>query len=651
MLSRRSFLAATLGILLQPQSSFAKRAPEVKHLGPHTLSRQEWPPAIAPDFVSIVDKGYALLSDQSGRLAIVDFKREEGPQVIGELVGIGKRIVDLVTTQNRAYAIVYQETGTESQYYLAVISITPAHDPSVLARVPLNYFSEPTCIAANQDAVAVGGVALGGENQVLVYNLSSRRRADEPTTAIATLSFELPITKIDLQERQLVVLQPGATTVLDLYGMQNVRNPEKIGKLRLDGNFNVMSRTKDLVALAGQANDRKMVAELIAIKPTPHVVSKVVVPVTEILDLSAQRGQLLILANEINRQAVVPVTYDKEFKMTVAQPVLLQAGTHGAATKARIVAREKDAYVASDWGGVQVLNISRNAWQYLYSHTIPRLPAAGVALYGDRAVITGADIKVYNIAEPHHPSLLSSTELGAVVRSVATAGDRILILTRDTLSLRPLDKPGEVLSVGRVTGQALAYDDAEKRAYVLSAKEKTTTVFPLNVQATLQLQPAVELPGAFQHASAFQGRLLLQGLNTLALCDVAAANGISASRTFPNFAIRDIELLGERAIITVVDANSKGFLLVINTLQSDLPTIGSVDLPQDAVALAVAGKTAVVVGRGNAGKDVATVIDLSSSASPKALASFNVLEAAAAVAIKGELAVVAGRGLEIFSLT
>src|SRR5271154_777548 len=105
MLSRRTFLATTLGLLLQPQQVFAKRAPEIKHVGPHSLSRQEWPPSIAPDFVSIVDKGYALLSDQSGRLAIVDFKREDGPQVIGELVGIGKRIVDLVTTQHRAYAI------------------------------------------------------------------------------------------------------------------------------------------------------------------------------------------------------------------------------------------------------------------------------------------------------------------------------------------------------------------------------------------------------------------------------------------------------------------------------------------------------------------------------------------------------------------
>src|SRR6185437_3168501 len=153
--------------------------------------------------------------------------------------------------------------------------------------------------------------------------------------------------------------------------------------------------------------------------------------------------------------------------------------------------------------------------------------------------------------------------------------------------------------------------------------------------------PSQTLSGVYRMGSALDGNLLVSGLNELALYDMASGQQSQlGTRIFPNLAIRDIALLGDKAVMTAVDSSSRRFLLTINTTKTELPTIGSVDLPQDAVAIAASPNQAVVVGRSDTGKDLATIVDLSNSAAPKVVATFPVLEAASAVAIKGKLAVV-----------
>lgn len=660
MLSRRSFLAASLGVLLQPGAALAakKKPVEVRKLGPHTLALEQWPPAISPDFVSIVDRGYALLSDQSGRLAIVDLKREQGPLVIGELFGIGKKTVDMAVTTHRAYALAYQEAGTDAQHYLVTISITPPNDPTILSKIPLNYLSEPTSIAASNDAVAVAGISTKGENQVLLYGINSKRRPDESTVPAATINFDQAITNLDLQERQLSVLQAGTVTYLDVFNLFNVRNPERVGEVRLEGNYPLIARTREAIILAGQSSDRKQ--EVVAITPrAPKVVSRAALAASEILDIAAQRGQVLALVNQINRQAVVPVAYNsKSLAMSAGEAATLPQGNRGAASKARIAVRGAEAYVASDWGGVQVLMISKSSWQYVYSHTIPRLPAAGVAVAGSKAVLAGADLKVYDITQPDHPALLSTTELGGTVRGVRLISNLILAFAKDTLTLRKIDRPGETSASVKVVGQNFAYDEVDHRAYVLNAKDKATTITAVRVSGALVAEKPQQIDGLFNKAAANRARLLVAGLNNLALYTVSLDNNGStispaATRTFPNLAIRSLAFAGDNAIVTAVDANSRGYVLTINTSSADLSTIGSVDVPQDAVAVAISesGKQAVVVGRGTEGKDVASIVDISNAAGPKVVQSFPVLEAASAVVIQNKLALVVGRGLEILTLS
>lgn len=656
MLSRRLFLFASLGVLIQPAEVFAaakkKKPAELRKLGPRTLSREEWPPSISPEFIAISERGYALLSDQSGRVVIVDLKREEGPAVIGELGGLGRKTIDMAVIQGRAYALTAQEPGSDAQHQLVTVSILPSNDPTVLSRIPLSYLTEPVSVAATQDAVAVAGVTSKGENQVLLYGINSKRRPDESSMPLAALSFQQPITSVDLQEKQLLVLQAGARTQLDVFNVFNPRNPERVGSVTLDGNYPLLARTKEAIVVGGQSADRKLEVITIAPRPTPRAVARLVLPASELLDISMQRGQILVLANQINRLSVLPIALNpKALSMVLGQPAVLPSGTKGIAAKARIAVRDKDAYVASDWGGLQVLNISKNGWQYVYSHTVPRLPAAAIAAAGNRAVLAGADLKVYDISQPDHPVVVSTAELGGTVRSVTLVNNLLLALTRESLTLRRLDRPAETVASLNLGGQSLAYDPILHRAYVLSAKDKNTLVTPVRISHTLVAEKAETLEGLFNNASAANGKLLVSGLNTLALYTVADGLKLEGVRNFPNFAIRSISLQGDTAIIAAVDPNSRGYLLIVNTLNNTLNTIGSIDLPQDAAGLAVQGKTAVAVGRNSEGKDMASIVDVSSSVAPKIIASFPVVEAASAVTIKDQIALVVGRGLEILSLS
>jgi hypothetical protein len=656
MFSRRLFLLGSLSFLVSPQLALAaKKKPKLPppKAGPHSLAKHAWPPALSPDHIAIVDKGNVMLSDQSGRLAIVDLRQEDGPHVIGELSGIGKKIIDMTTSGARTYALAFAEVGTESQYSLVVINTTPSSDPSIIQRFSLPLFSEPTSVTAANEALVVSGIGQNGDNLVVIYQLPGKKKSDEPLNALATITLDLPVTDIDLQDKQLVIVEAGQQTQVDVLNLINVRMPERLKSIKLDGNYSTLARVKDALLLVGQRSDKKMDAKLISMRPTPHVVTQLLLPLTDIHHATAQKGQFMLVGNQIHRQAVVPITYNKKFDMTQAAPVLLPGNKGGPASKSRIAITPMAAYIASDWGGVQVLQNQKTSWQYAYSHTIPRLPAAGVVVFGDRAVLGGADLKVYDIARPDHPVMVSSTETGSTVRGLVPAGNnKLLCLSRESLSLRKLDKPTEILASIKISGTALTFDESQSRAFVLSSKPKDiTSIQPVAVTTTLTTEKAVEYKGNFRRAAAANGNLLLAGLNNVALYKADGSSEPIGSRNFPNFAIRDLYLAADKAIITAVDQNLKGYLLVISTDKPELTTLGSIDVPQDAVALAVSGKTAVVVGRGSEGKDVASVIDISNSIAPKVVASFPVLEAASAVAIKDQLAFVVGRGLEILTLS
>lgn len=660
MISRRVFVLSSLGALMlgEPAEALAlarkpkSPIPEVPRGGPRTLSRQEWPPAIAPEYVGIVDKGYACFADDMGRVAIVDLKREDNPIVIGELTGLGRKVLGLAIGPYRAYAVVQVEVGADTQFQLVTLSLAPASDISVLSRVVLENFAEPSCVAAGLDVIAVGGTGLAGDSQIALY-YAPKRKAVDPTFAGVVAVSQLPL-HMDLQERTLLALCGADRTDLTAINTANPRIPEKIKSIDLQGSFSALARFKDSVLVAGSGGEKKSYARLISLRPEPAVAKSVTLPtVTEVLDIAAQRGQFLILGNQADRQSVVPLMVGRKNDLSTTEPVLLPGSQRGADPRAHIAVRDRDAYVASDWGGVQVLNVKRTGWEFTYSHTIPRLPASAVVVQGNRAILASSEIKVYDMSDLRHPVLLSNTETGSPVRSMIGIGRALLCLTRDGLSLRMTEKPSNVMVSVKAPATAMALDRSTGKVYLIAGKDTSTTVTSFRVtEDSIAPDDTREYPFKARRVAAAGGRILLAGLNDVALFTPGETPQLLGKRTMSNFAVRDLSLTPEHALVSCVDENLRGFFLMLATNRDDLAPIGTTDLPMDGAAFAVsANKIAVVVGRGGKGKDLAALVNLSNAAQPRVLESFEVLDAASAVSIVDQAAVIVGRGIEVIKLS
>lgn len=637
-----------------PASAKKKIKPKVEvHVGsPRTIARQEWPPSITPEYVGVVDRGYACFADDMGRLAIVDLKREDNPQVIGELFGIGRKVVALSITQHRAFAVVQVEVGADTQYYLVTISLTPADDISIMSRITLGDFSEPSSVTSSVtgDVVVVGGLGLNGENQIVVYSVG-KKKSVEPVQVSALVIEQAPV-KMDIQDRQLVVLCGADNTDLMLVSLANPRIPDKQGLLRLGGSFQSMSRSRDSLVVAGQGLDRKCQVKVVSLKPSLKVQKTVPLPaVSEVLDLAAQKDQLLILATQNSRQAVIPLSFGKKGEALLSSAILLPVGNRNVAPRARIAVKDRDAYVASDWGGVQVLNVQKTGWQFSYSHTIPRLPASAIAMSGNKAVLACAELKLYNLADPKHPILESSTDINANVRSMVAVGRSIACLSADAVSLRSIERPSEVLASSKINGSFLTYDRGTGHAYVLTPKDTSATVSDLKLtDESLQLVGTQDYSIRARRVAVAGGRLLLYGLSELMFVADSNAPQQVMSRQMPNFAIRDALIKANVIYLSCVDERLRGFFIALAADKDGLPTISALELPLDACALAAFNNGAVVLGRSKEGKDKAVILELSDLMQPKIVDTFDVLDSASALIVKDNMAFIAGRGLEIISL-
>ena len=661
MISRRSLLASWLGsyLLLAGEAGWALgvRKPKVKVEpvigGPRTLSRQEWPPAISPEYIGIVDKGYACFADDVGRLAIVDLKREDNPQVMGELFGIGRKVVATAITLHRAIAVVQVESGADTIYQLVIASLTPANEITIMSRTVLSNFSEPTCVASFGDVIAIGGTGLNTENQIALYSMGKGKKTVDPVL-VANLLLEHSPFKIDIFDRQLLALCGPDSTELVLVSIANPRAPEAIKSLRLDGAFPIVARTREQIMVAGMGFDKRYQAKIITLKPAPAVAGSVALPaVTELLDIGAQKGQFLILANQGSRQVVVPVIVARKNALTVGNAVLLPAGGKGASPRAHIAVTLKDAYIATDWGGVQVLNVTKAGWQFSYSHTIPRLPASAVVFDGSFAVIACAELKLYNLTDPKHPVLVDSTDISSTVRAMLSLGRTFACLNKDNLTIRSTNKPGELIASVKANGSALAYDQSRSVAYVIRNTDKGCALALYRAtEDSLKAGTSIELAVPCRKALAQSGKLLLAGLSELNLYKMDdLAPQLLGSRKLPNFAIRDFVMVGDMIYLSCVDENLKGAIVALNGAKDDLGIVGACDLPVDAGALAVSNGKAVVLGRSKTGKDMVALVSVQDPAQLKLLESFETLEAASAVTIRDKIAIIAGRGLELIDIS
>ncbi len=668
MLSRRSFLVGGLALSAQAASWYpvwAKHKPVAADKpGPHLLTRQDWPPAIAPAQIGITDHGICCFTDEYGRLALVDFRKAAAGKpatVLGELHGFAKKVIAFRVTNSRAYAIVTAEVTPASEPQLALVTLNLANvsRPHVSSQIALDKFADASTLTVDGGIICVGGTSNSGEQMVIIYMESKGGHGGDPISA-AAFSASLPVRQLILQDRKLLILESGQDSQLQYVFLREPASPELRKTLPLDGDFTAMARMGDIAVVAGsfeianqpESQSTNIGLKSIALSPIPHVVSQIPLnPLTAICDVTATKNQFLVLGDADQDTSLVAMTCDKlgvlkrlgNDELTKLKPRMGQS--------CRIAAKERTAYIATGWAGVQMLTFESGNWNAAYQYTIPRYAASSIAAWRNLVVLAGSDMKLYDISQPDKPALISTTEGVGNTKNIVGAGSFVLCLYKDSLTLRKMQKLDEVVATLKITGTEVCFDPVKQKAYVLQSNNKSSSVAQIQAYSnSLVAENNFELPNAYSHIVANEDYFVVCSLNELALYKNGATVNLIGTRSFDNLAIRDLALTRDYILLTAVDPHSKGSFIILSKSQKDLTLLGSTDLPNDGRALAVSKGMAVVIGQAD-GRDAAAVVDFTVASAPKAVASLNVVEDASAVTIKDETAIVGGRGLEIFSLT
>jgi hypothetical protein len=674
MLNRRNFLLGSLvgwaavSELFEPVFALPKlkaKAPTPVS-GPHTIARAEWPPAIIPDFASVANpQGYCLFCDEFGRMSIVDIRRPGNPKtpvkVMGELAGLGKKVIDFTSFGPRAYALAALNSDpADQQLHLITMNVANVAAPSVMSKLPLREYAELTAICANNDLVSIAGTSLSGENLVTLYQAPTKGRSAEPSV-LSTFSVPYPVQAMDIQDRTMAILQCAAQapiSQLDAYNIANTRTPQAKEPIKLEGEFRRLSRVRGVVVIAGRPvlADGRLAnaceARTIFLEPNPRVVGSLTLePLFSVLSAAAQRDRFLILGETKQGRKVLSLVCDKTGHLTREQVVNLPAPKGSYGQHASIITKDRNMYVSSGWAGVEMLTGGKEGWTPVYTYAIPRLPASGVANWNNMVVLGGSDLKLYDISNPDKPSLVSTQALPTAVKAIVGAGSYVLCLSKEGVALRKMDRLSEVAATLKTQGIQLCYDSVAQKAFVITEQEKKSIAQRLKVYSNkLEVEKTIDLPKGVNRGVAQNGFMLCASLNDLYLYGVGDNVEQVSSRHFENLAARDFALSDENVVATFVDQRSKGFFLVLSRDQKDMHVLGSVDIPHDGTAVAVQGKRAITAGRTPEGKSVAAIIDFSAPSAPKVVATIPVVESASAVSVKDRMAIVVGRGLELLSI-
>lgn len=641
--------------------AWAKKTPRTPALlGPHVLSREDWPPAIVPDHVGLADKGYLCFTDEFGRLAVVDMRKPTPAspfKLVAEINSLGNKVADFAVNPLAAYGLTYRENEQqEAVINLVSISLVPISSPSIISDVHLDRYSEAGFITAFGDLLCVSGKSTAGEYLISIYTAPGRRSGKEPTYQ-ASLSVQMPVRALELTDKQLTILSSdGQKSQIDFVLLSNPSSPEIQKSITMDGDYRVLSRFKEMVLIAGtdtvKSKNKQARAKIIIGGNSPHAADSLTLePITTVESAAGQKDRFLILGSDKGTRHLISLSVDKA-GVLVREQVLAMPQSKNGGNRSSVVMKDNCAYVAAGWAGVQQLTKARDGWTITSSYTIPRLAASGVATWGDLVVLAGTELQLYNVSRPDRPILMGSAEPQAAVKSIVGAGSFVLCLSKDELSLRSMKTIDNVVTTTKIQAGQLCFDKSQQKAFTVKSLDKTTRIQAVQVyKDSLIPQKSSEVPGLFSRCQAADGSLALCGLNDVAVYSTAGGEPqLIGTRHFENLALRDIAIGDKVILATAIDQNSKGFFLVLDKSDKDLKVLGSMDLPHDALGVASQNDRAIAIGRGSNGTDVATILNFSNPVSPLIVATLQVIEGVSSVTIKDQLAVLGGRGLEIITL-
>ena len=642
----------------EPGQARKKRRSAEKE-GTHVIAKKPWPPAISPDFVLSLKRDKLLVANKYGRLSIVDFRKAgykgTEPTVMGEISGIGKKLVSIDSESSKAYALVNKHVRGESQTCLLTeVETRHMEEPSVVSTKTVKELKEGKLLLADRGLLFIAGLSTNNENLILVVDSKKSNSSDKEPTVLSTITTKTPVVAMDFDRKNLIALSSdNENSQLSFINLSSKTSPQLYKNLELNGSYNILSRYRDVIVLGGVDKNGNPEARSVGLKPEPNIVAGVTLNQLEkISDLIVTRNEVLVAGNSKNGTKLLSLSVDKHANLLTATEITRNTVDKHRNTASNLVFDGKTLFLSSGWSGIETLKLEKREWRPQYHYTIPRMGASNMASWGASAVLAAGELIKYDLSDPESPKIDAKVLLSTPVKSMVGAGSYILCLSKDGLMLRKMDNIDKNVALEKVKGKSIAFDKEQHKAYVVQPFGKVTRLFPFKVYSdSLDAQSSMDIPGNFTRLKANGGRLLLSDLNDVAIYTAGAEVKKVGHRHFDNYAVRDAWLLDEYIVVTAIDQSSKGFLLVLSARDEELNILGNTPLPHDGTALSALGNKVVTIGRNEKGKDLLTVVDIKNPTQPVQKESRSVIEAASSVSLKSRVTLVAGRGLEILSVS
>lgn len=658
LISGLGILTVCISLTAFPEDALAKK--KKNKANSDVIASQPWPPAIAPDFIESIKREKLLVANRYGRVSIVDFKNagKKGtqPNVLAELTGVGKKIVSVSSDRSKTFALLKDMSDREHgpKTKLVEISTKRLKEPYLVSTREVKEIRTPSQAYAKRNLLFLAGVSTSNQNIVLVASTKKQKNSKE-LKILSTITTRLPIVALKYDGRNLMVLASDEEkSQLSFISLASKTSPSLVKKLDFEGSYSLLSKSKNVVTVAGKNKAGKPEVKTVYMKPAPNIVAGTTLPKLEsITSAKIIKQEVLVSGNGSKGGMLFSLNLDKHANLLTASEVDISTKNKRGRSSSKLVYDGKQVYVSAGWAGIETLRKAKGNWNKGYLYSIPRMGASDMASWGNSAILVSGELIKYDLTDPSTPVINEKAPLTSPVRSMVGAGSYILCLTRDNLLLRKMDKINQNIAKIKIEGNSIAFDKEQHRAYVIKPfnKGKLSRVFPVKVYSnSLDIQDGFDLPGKYTKIKASNGLLLVSDLNVISLVKPGKEVETVGHREFENYAIRDVYLEGDKVIATAIDQSKQGFLLVLSANDKNLNVLGNTPLPHNGAALSAKGNIVCAVGKNDKGEDLLTLIDIKSPTSPKTLKSMKVIEAASSIAIKNKVAIVAGRGLEILSV-
>ena len=658
-----AFIFIVIALLTQTPADARRKKRQQSHqgAGPQVIANQPWPPAIAPDFMEVLKRDRILIANKYGRLSIVDFKnagkKQTEPKLLSELTGIGKKLVSVSSYKNNTYCLVNKSLRGETVETLLVsVDTRRMEEPSVVSSQTIAEMREGRLLKARNNLILVAGKSKSNENVILVIDSKKKRDQGDGLNIVSTITTQLPVTDLDFDGRQLIALgSNGEKSMVSFINLASKTSPQLDKNLDLTGDYQLLSRYKNLIVLGGSDKNGKPEARSITLKPAPDVVAGVTLGQLEkITSLVATAKEVLVSGQSKQGSRLLSLSIDQHANLLTATEITRNTAKRKGTENSCLVSDGSTLFLASGWSGIETLKQVKGAWLPQYLYTIPRMGASGMASWGNSAVLSAGELIKYDLSDPENPRIESKTAMTTPVKEMVGAGSFILCLTKDALLLKKMEKIDQTIAEEKLEGKGLAFDKEQHRAYVIQPYGKLTRIHPFKVYSdSLDAQTTVDVPGNYTRIKVVDGKILLFDLNDICLWTLDAAGGKAqktGERHFDNYAVRDAWLLDEHIVATTVDKSSKGFLLVLSNQDEGLNIVGNTPLPHDGTAVSAKGSCVATIGQNDKGKALLTLVDIKNPTQPQQKESLPVIEAAASISVRSRVTLVAGRGLEILAV-